>query len=394
MTNGVKALFASGSSGDPDAMIFGITTASSPQTFTLPCGNAGVYAAEIDWGDDSTSTITTYNDADLAHSYTTAGDYTITITGTLPYIYFNDGGDKLLVKNISQWGDLGFVSCERSFYGCANLTATAVDAPGTSAVTNFGYMFRGCTSLNQSLDSWDVSSGTSFVLMFHSCSNFNQSLNSWDVSGGTSFVYMFYNCSAFNQSLNSWNVSSSTSFAYMFSGCSAMNGDLSSWVVTSSTNFAHMFNGCSAMNIDVSSWNVSSGTDFSYMFYNCSNFNQALSGWDVSSCTSFVVTFRGCTSFNQDLSAWDWDSITNAASMWGTGGGAAMTAANADNFYLGIYNSRNAVPWATPTMDTTPMATPTGTYQYAATPSTGQEYIYALENDDDAEGFNTWTITP
>jgi hypothetical protein len=36
---------------------------------------------------------------------------------------------------------------------------------------------------------------------------------------------------------------------------------------------------------------------------------------------------------------------------------------------------------------------PSGIYQYAATPSTGKEKIYALVNDDDAEGFNTWTIT-
>ena len=37
-------------------------------------------------------------------------------------------------------------------------------------------------------------------------------------------------------------------------------------------------------------------------------------------------------------------------------------------------------------------AAPSGTYQYSATPSTGKEYAYALENDDDAEGFTLWTI--
>jgi hypothetical protein len=36
---------------------------------------------------------------------------------------------------------------------------------------------------------------------------------------------------------------------------------------------------------------------------------------------------------------------------------------------------------------------PSGVYQYAATPTTGKEMIYALVNDDDAEGFQKWTIT-
>ena len=38
-------------------------------------------------------------------------------------------------------------------------------------------------------------------------------------------------------------------------------------------------------------------------------------------------------------------------------------------------------------------AAPSGTYQYSATPSTGLEKVYALVNDDDGEGFNTWSIT-
>ena len=73
------------------AFILKITTTGSPQTFTIPCRNVGTFNATIDWGDGGpTSSITAYNDADLAHSYTTAGQYTITITGTFPNIYFNN----------------------------------------------------------------------------------------------------------------------------------------------------------------------------------------------------------------------------------------------------------------------------------------------------------------
>ena len=36
---------------------------------------------------------------------------------------------------------------------------------------------------------------------------------------------------------------------------------------------------------------------------------------------------------------------------------------------------------------------PSGIYQYSANPLTGKEHIYALVNDDDAEGFKKWAIT-
>ena len=42
---------------------------SASDTFILPCGSIGTYNATIDWGDGSTSNITTYNDADLTHVY-------------------------------------------------------------------------------------------------------------------------------------------------------------------------------------------------------------------------------------------------------------------------------------------------------------------------------------
>ncbi|MGB1089704.1 MAG: hypothetical protein ACPGYN_03060, partial [Schleiferiaceae bacterium] len=73
-----------------------------------------------DWGDGgATSSITAYNDADLAHSYATAGQYTITITGTFPNLYFNNGGDKLLVDEVVDLGDVGWTRLDKAFFGCA-----------------------------------------------------------------------------------------------------------------------------------------------------------------------------------------------------------------------------------------------------------------------------------
>ena len=65
-----------------------------------------------------------------------------------------------------------------------------------------------------------------------------------------------------------------------------------------------------------------------------------------------------------------------------------------DAFLLGMYTNRALYTDATPTLDISGTnAAPGGVYAYAAVPSTGNEYRYALVNDDDAEGFNTWVIT-
>jgi hypothetical protein len=51
--------------------------------FIGPEGNA-----VIEWGDGSTSVITTSNDADLAHEYADAGDHLVRISGAFPNIQY------------------------------------------------------------------------------------------------------------------------------------------------------------------------------------------------------------------------------------------------------------------------------------------------------------------
>ena len=159
-------------------------TTSASESITIPFGDAGTYNCTIDWGDGSAdNTITSYNDSDLTHTYADADTYTVTISGTAPWLYFNNGGDKLKIKSITQWGTLGWVSCEKAFYGCTNLTSSATDAPDIGNVVSFRYMFYGCTAFNQDIGSWDVSSGTDFSYMFYGCTlsttNYNALLVGW-----------------------------------------------------------------------------------------------------------------------------------------------------------------------------------------------------------------------
>ena len=63
--------FQSVASGDFE---FEVRTTGTSEVFTLPLQNATTNCT-IDWGDGATSEITTYNDGDLAHTYTDIGTY-------------------------------------------------------------------------------------------------------------------------------------------------------------------------------------------------------------------------------------------------------------------------------------------------------------------------------
>ena len=101
-------------------------TTAPNETITLPTVSGGVFNATVDWGDGNTSTLTTYNDPDRIHTYTTPGTYQIEIKGECPSWSFNNGGDRLKLKKIINWGDSsafgGFSSLSGGFYGCSNLT--------------------------------------------------------------------------------------------------------------------------------------------------------------------------------------------------------------------------------------------------------------------------------
>ena len=91
--------------------------------FTFPVAiSALTYDCVIDWGDGSSSIITAYNDADLTHSYASAGTYQIKVSGTLGSFYINNGVTKLLITKVINWGNVGMQLIYNGFYGASNLT--------------------------------------------------------------------------------------------------------------------------------------------------------------------------------------------------------------------------------------------------------------------------------
>src|SRR5690554_7971973 len=83
------------------------TTLGIGSSFDLPLRDGYNYDFVVDWGDGNTDTITSYNQAEKLHTYSTGGVYTISITGLCEAWYFNYSGDRLKLTSIDQWGNTG-----------------------------------------------------------------------------------------------------------------------------------------------------------------------------------------------------------------------------------------------------------------------------------------------
>lgn len=208
--------------------------------FTVPTVSGGTYDAYVDWGDGSAiENITTYNDARWTHTFAGgAGTYTIKIWGTFTGLKFNNGGDKLKLLSITQWGCLKLGASSLSsgaFYGCSNLTLSSVtDILDTSNNPEFLETFRDCAAITTipNLGNWNMSNIFRTQTMFFGCTNFNEpSIVNWNVSKITTMPFMFFGCTNFNQPIGQWVLSGFTTISLQgfLQNCTAFNQDLSSW---------------------------------------------------------------------------------------------------------------------------------------------------------------------
>lgn len=96
---------------------------SSSTSFTIPTTGTGYsYRVDIngdnDWADTSAGSgwnETTNRTGSSTINFGSAGTYTIAICGSFPRIYFNNGGDRRKLLDITQWGDNQWSSMQMLF---------------------------------------------------------------------------------------------------------------------------------------------------------------------------------------------------------------------------------------------------------------------------------------
>jgi surface protein len=170
------------------------TGSSTAAQVKLPLVSTGTYNFIIDWGDGKTDKITTWNQAQTTHSYSSVGVYRIKITGTCYGWRFNNTGDRLKILSIENWG-IGFRlgNLENYFQGCSNLEITQVE------------------------DVLDLTNTTSLVSAFNTCGRLTtiNRMNEWNMTNVTTTSFMFFNCRLFNSYINDWDTSNITTMSYM-----------------------------------------------------------------------------------------------------------------------------------------------------------------------------------
>jgi len=308
------------------------TAGSSASTqIALPLvatATGSLYNFVINWGDNTSSSISSSLQTETTHSYAIAGTYTTKMWGTMRGWRFNNTGDRNKLQTVDKWGGLqvisgnndGFGNACNAFGGCNSASfANVVGVPDLRYTDNLRNFFRDCFNLT-------------------TVNNFGN----WDISGINSLRTMLFNCRQFDQDVGSWNTSRVTNFIGVF-GSSIFQGDpvgvfnnggspsIGNWDTSNATDMTQIFLNQPKFNQNIGNWNVKNVTNMTAMFgvyWQSSTPWQTMSGsfnnggspsignWDVSQVTSFNAMFTGQLSFNQNIGSWNVGKVTTFQNLF------------------------------------------------------------------------------
>lgn len=224
-----------------ERLIFSVKTdnvgTSASNQFTIPTLGTG-YLYDIETSDGQLITGSTGN---TTITFPTAGTYDVYISGNFPRFYFNNGGDRLKLLNLKNFGiyALGSTSQLNAFFGCSNMIISATDIGHFENVTSFTYAWYNCSSLT-SFPLIDTSSGTYFTAAWNSCTSLT-SFPLIDTSKGTSFTYAWAFCSSLT-SFPLINTSLGTSFNAAWVSCTSLTSfPANAFDVNIATNYSSAF---------------------------------------------------------------------------------------------------------------------------------------------------------
>jgi len=194
---------------------------SASNQFTIPTSTTGITQAflyDIETSDGQTITGNTGN---TTITFPSAGEYDIKISGSFPYIHFNDGGDRLKLLDIKNFGiyALGATLQNDAFKGCSNMVISATDTGNFGNVVEFGETWFNCSSMT-SFPLIDTSSGLNFFDCWRDCSSLT-SFPLIDTSSAITIQRTWYNCTGLT-SFPLINTSSATNIQRTWRNCSSL----------------------------------------------------------------------------------------------------------------------------------------------------------------------------
>lgn len=278
----------------------------SNESITIPTNPGQTYNYTVDWGD---GTLASNQMGNSTHTYASAGIHTVMISGEFSGTYFNNGGDRLKLQSIVQWGTINWKTMNAAFAGCENMVSTATDMPDISMVTDMYGTFAYCRKFNgdANFGNWNVGNVTNLAGTFAGGSTFNYPIGNWNVGNITTMENLFFGATIFNQDLSGWNVGNVTNMKNTFSTAMGFNRPIGNWNVSQVTNMRQMFYHANKFDQNLGNWNVSNVMDMTNMFKNVTlstaNYDALLMGWSVQPLKSNVRFNAGFSTYCMGESA-------------------------------------------------------------------------------------------
>jgi surface protein len=295
-------------------------------TISLPL--AGTVNVTVNWGDGQIESFSTAGDK--PHTYTIAGSFTVSISGSMT-AFGNGTYDNYYLTKVKSFGNLGLTSLSYAFYYARNLVEVPTILPST--ITNLSYMFSGCSKFNFDISSLNTQNVTDMSGMFYGATSFNRPIGSWNTQNVTNMSGMFSVASSFNQPIGNWNTSNVTSMNGMFRGAKAFNQPLGSWNTQNLIDISYMFYRATSFNQPIGNWNTHKVQNMQSLFEDASDFNQSIGSWNTINVNFMSNLFYYAISFNQPIGNWNTQNVIAMDSMFA---GASLF-----NQPLGNWNTQN-----------------------------------------------------
>ena len=125
---------------------------------TLPFTSTGTYNCLVQWGDGTSDTITSADQAEATHTYASPGEYTVLINGTIVGFSASGSGSSNAVKltEIILWGPLVFGNTTNHFVDVQSLVISDTTSPDLSQTPNMERMFYDLSTFNSDLSQWTM----------------------------------------------------------------------------------------------------------------------------------------------------------------------------------------------------------------------------------------------
>ncbi|MGB2185112.1 MAG: hypothetical protein ACPH5P_00385 [Akkermansiaceae bacterium] len=232
-------------------------------TQQIGVGNA-TFDCEIDWGDGQTTTYATATSGGvIAHTYATAGQYTVKISGTFPRLEMTRSTTRNNLVEIPELGDVGWTHFYKAFRACGQLLSIH-RTPGqpNAGNGNIQEIVKNCFNLHTFPPLRDlVDTAGHFYMAFQDA----RKLVEIDTTGcnvvlGSNSLYIAFNsCYELRRVLGAeeWNVTNVQRIDMMARSSPVIDTfDTSTWVMPNCLRYSRAFT-TSNLLLDYRNWDIS-----------------------------------------------------------------------------------------------------------------------------------------